>query len=312
MRSKVIGLLALLLLCAIGASAQQGNTVTIRFPGAPSGTCSSVMFAVRDDTAAFYDCTALGAWNAVAGGGGASPAAPDGSLQYNAGGGMFGAVPLLVAGNADCDGFMDPCSFYYDPNGAFNYLIFGTDSMGPMDNTFDLYEFLGWSMDYFDGTQGSNLTVASKSVSLSTGFGATYSGFQTKNDFLSVGFSRFMFIMPTDQTPTTANYALSAGWGNAATVDSTRGTDNNPKVQITSAGTGQGANPTVTFTYKNGAFGNTSNTPTYVCQMSDGTGVVADITHTETTTALTMIYNAIPVAGLTYVISCFGATAGYN
>lgn len=58
----------LLLTCA--AQAQQGNTVLKLFPGAPTGSCSSVMVAVNSATGDFYDCKS-GAWHLVAGGGGA-------------------------------------------------------------------------------------------------------------------------------------------------------------------------------------------------------------------------------------------------
>src|SRR6266481_2435537 len=61
----------LILMCFIASStqAQQGNTVLIRFVGAPSGSCSPVSVAVNNATGDFYDCLA-GAWHAVGGGGG--------------------------------------------------------------------------------------------------------------------------------------------------------------------------------------------------------------------------------------------------
>ena len=309
MKKAFLTLLFLIWL-ALPARAQIGNTTPILFPGAPSGTCAPLSFGINTATGALYYCVA-GVWTAVGGAGG-SPANPSGSLQYNTGG-AFGAVPVIEAGNADCDGFMDPCALQYVDADTFGYIIYGTSAMGPMGNFHDFYNFMGtWSLDSSDGTISGNLTLGPTTGSLTNGFNATYAGFETKQDFLGVGFSRFMFYMKTGQIPVAGDFALSAGWGTTASVTAVRGADNNPKVTVESSGTGQGANPTIAFTYHNGAFGNTSNVPTFVCQMSDGTGVVADITHVESTTVLTMTYNAIPVAGLTYTISCFGATAGDN
>ena len=47
---------------------QQGNTVIIRYAGAPTGSCSIVAVAVNNATGAFYDCKAA-VWNLVGGGG---------------------------------------------------------------------------------------------------------------------------------------------------------------------------------------------------------------------------------------------------
>lgn len=70
-RTRTLTLLAILLLAAASAMAQSGNTVTIRFAGVPSGSCSPVTYAVNNATGDFYDCK-NGAWNAVSGGGGIS------------------------------------------------------------------------------------------------------------------------------------------------------------------------------------------------------------------------------------------------
>lgn len=54
--------------------------------------------------------------------------------------------------------------------------------------------------------------------------------------------------------PTSANIALSAGWGNAATVTAITGSDQGVKFTVNSAGTGQAANPTITYSYADGTF----------------------------------------------------------
>ncbi|MES2783013.1 MAG: hypothetical protein V4657_09470 [Pseudomonadota bacterium] len=50
------------------------------------------------------------------------------------------------------------------------------------------------------------------------------------------------------------NIALSAGWGNAATVTAITGGDQGVKFTVNSAGTGQAANPTIQYTYADGTF----------------------------------------------------------
>ena len=62
--------LAFLLLLATGALAQQGNTITIGFTGAPAGSCSTIMYAINTANGDFYDCL-TGAWNKVTSAGGA-------------------------------------------------------------------------------------------------------------------------------------------------------------------------------------------------------------------------------------------------
>lgn len=52
------------------------------------------------------------------------------------------------------------------------------------------------------------------------------------------------------------DFALSAGWGNTATLDSVVGNDSRFLLQITSGGTGQAQNPTLTLTYADGAWPN--------------------------------------------------------
>src|ERR1700733_7734989 len=53
------------------ASAQQGNTLTIAFPGVPTGTCATFFLAVNQANGNLYDCFG-GAWNLIgpSGGGG--------------------------------------------------------------------------------------------------------------------------------------------------------------------------------------------------------------------------------------------------
>lgn len=69
--TKYIFIFLTLILLSVAAMAQGGNTVTIRFAGAPTGSCSLFTYAVNNATGDFYDCN-NGAWHAVSGGGGGS------------------------------------------------------------------------------------------------------------------------------------------------------------------------------------------------------------------------------------------------
>jgi hypothetical protein len=74
---RAVYLLALILALATSTLAQQGNAVIIRFPGAPTGSCSPITFAVNNTNGDFYDCVA-GVWTKVGSisGGGFNPASP--------------------------------------------------------------------------------------------------------------------------------------------------------------------------------------------------------------------------------------------
>ncbi len=69
---KRLWLLLIILLAATASTyGQGGNTVTIRFAGAPTGSCSPISYAVNNATGDFYDCLA-GSWNQIGAGGGGS------------------------------------------------------------------------------------------------------------------------------------------------------------------------------------------------------------------------------------------------
>lgn len=52
----------------------------------------------------------------------------------------------------------------------------------------------------------------------------------------------------------TGDFALSAGWGSTASITTLSGKDSRFSLEITSAGTGQAANPTLTLTFTDGAW----------------------------------------------------------
>lgn len=91
---KLLALLALALLAAIPARAQVGNTTTILFAGAPSGTCAPLSFAINVSNGDLYDCVA-GSWVKVGtGGGGGTIGGSIASGQI-----AFGAAPDEIAGS---------------------------------------------------------------------------------------------------------------------------------------------------------------------------------------------------------------------
>jgi len=96
--------------------------------------------------------------------------------------------------------------------------------------------------------------------------------------------------------------ALSAGWGTTASVSAISGTDQRFELTITSAGTGQGANPTATITWKDGSWG---TAPFIICQRTTGSQptVGARVT-SRSATAFTMTWDGTPIAAETYSFVC--------
>ncbi len=110
-----------------------------------------------------------------------------------------------------------------------------------------------------------------------------------------------------------SDFALSAGWGNAASVAvdavSASNHDQRFRIIVTCNGSGIAANPTVTLTFVDGIFASGQKwavPPVAVCAMgSESTGAIAQIsTGARSINTLVMRYNSTPSAGLTYVIDC--------
>ena len=100
------------------------------------------------------------------------------------------------------------------------------------------------------------------------------------------------------------DFALSAGWGSTASVGSLRGTDQFHELVITSAGTGQGASPTLTLTYKDGTW---TTAPVVRVNRQDFASQ-ATVTFTVTTQSATqyvLTFNGTPVAAETFRICVF-------
>jgi len=115
---RLLTLLTLLTLSGLAAHAQMGNTVTVPFAGAPSGSCSVIMYAINTSNGDFYDCPS-GSWVKVGSSGGAgvssvgltvnstspsgiytvtgSPVTTTGTLNINLAG-TSGGVPYFSSG----------------------------------------------------------------------------------------------------------------------------------------------------------------------------------------------------------------------
>lgn len=93
------------------------------------------------------------------------------------------------------------------------------------------------------------------------------------------------------------DFALSAGWGTTASVGTITGTDQGFQFTVTSSGTGQGANPTITVTDKDGTW---TNAPIVLVKRSGGNQLTIADTWTVTATALTITFNGTPVAAETF------------
>lgn len=97
------------------------------------------------------------------------------------------------------------------------------------------------------------------------------------------------------------DYALSGGWGTTASVGTLRGHDMAGSFIVTSAGTGQGANPTITLTWKGGAWA--LDPVTIVARRTLTSQPAVQLSWVNTTTTLTITFNGTPVAGETYGIN---------
>lgn len=96
------------------------------------------------------------------------------------------------------------------------------------------------------------------------------------------------------------DFALSAGWGNTATVTAVVGTDQAWTITVTANGTGIAANPTVTLTFHDGTW---TNAPTAISKMVGGAGTITALTDAPTATTWVITFNGTPVATSTYIIS---------
>lgn len=98
-------------------------------------------------------------------------------------------------------------------------------------------------------------------------------------------------IIPTD-------FALSAGWGTTASLSSAIGHLMRGRFTVTSAGTGQGANPTITLTFRNSQL--FLNAPFMQLVRNGGDQITIGHSWTTTTTTVVITWIGTPVAAETY------------
>ena len=105
-----------------------------------------------------------------------------------------------------------------------------------------------------------------------------------------------------------SNFALSAGFGTTASVSALQAgaTDSKFHITITSAGTGQGANPTCTLTFADGSWRDENNAaiiPVAVASRSGGSQPTVQFSSDATATTCVLTFMGTPVAAETYDVS---------
>jgi hypothetical protein len=103
-------------------------------------------------------------------------------------------------------------------------------------------------------------------------------------------------------TPLVAgDFALSAGWGLAPTIQVVSGTDGRGTITVRASGGGFLSNPTITLTFSDGAW---SQQPFALVDKIGGNGPSAFVLISSlTTTTFVWLYAATPIEGLNYQFS---------
>lgn len=96
------------------------------------------------------------------------------------------------------------------------------------------------------------------------------------------------------------DFVLSAGWGASASIDqlSATATDLSGRLRVTAAGAGLAASPTITLTFKDGAF---NSAPfAVVTRTSGGSQMTVPFSVTTTTTTMVLTLEGTPTGGQTF------------
>ena len=225
-------------------------------------------------------------------GGAYQPCVVTGNLQMLTGGAITqGSVrfELVNFGLGNAVGILGKSVFpwnYYtvvsDVAGSFTVSLWGNDVINPANT---LYQ-----VTYYDQT-GNSLGVVlydivGPSFNMNT---ATPTVNVVPPVFSSSGYA-------SGAPVSIGNFAIS-GWGTGATITNIQGVQERCEITIT-AGVGPTVAPTVVFTYP-GAY---ASAAWNLSQMIGGTGIIADILSSSTTTAATFTYSGLPLATNTFIL----------
>jgi hypothetical protein len=96
------------------------------------------------------------------------------------------------------------------------------------------------------------------------------------------------------------DFALSGGFGSTASVGTITGNDQRARFTVTSTGTGQAANPTITLTFKDGTW---TTAPFAVVSRGGGSQATVPVSVSTTATTAVITFAGTPVAAETYTIN---------
>lgn len=105
------------------------------------------------------------------------------------------------------------------------------------------------------------------------------------------------------RAPVAGDLALSAGWGDSASVGSILGSEGGFSFVVTSAGSGQGASPTITYTYPTTfktAAGAVAAPRAIVVRNTRSSQATIECTWVPGTTSLVITLGGTPVAAETF------------
>lgn len=96
-----------------------------------------------------------------------------------------------------------------------------------------------------------------------------------------------------------ANFAINPAWGIGAAISAVSGTQRRCLVTVT-AGSGPTINPTLTFTYPDGAY---PLEPGILAKLVGGTGVFSDLSYVPGMASTVFTYTDLPSFAATYIFS---------
>lgn len=240
---RLLAVLALLVAsAAIPVRAQQGNTITILFAGAPSGSCSYIEFAINASTNALYNCPA-GSWVAVSGGSGSSVTINGGSALTTA---NFNATTPAAQTN-----FLNVTWQTSTTNVSAEVPVIGTDTSLATAGT-------------IAASSPAACTDANSGIT-TTGCLGLHIGVSTITTAATPSGTTFMPFMSSIVAP-------NGTAGNAQVVAPRAGTVSNLQVRLSAA---EGSSATLAFTLMDGATGEA-----VTCTVGNSATTCNDTTHT--------------------------------